>query len=173
MLAVTHFPSKLYWEKETQNYESMRLANRIRRQEEKIGHSRTVLVGDLNMNPFQGGVVSAYCLHGVMSRYNAEKRSRVIQKEEYPFFYNPMWSLFGDATPGTPGTYYYRQSEHKVFFWNMFDQVLIRPDLLPYFDNKNLEILVSDGNTNFLSSKGIPGTNVASDHLPIFFKLKL
>lgn len=31
--------------------------------EKDIGHSRTVLVGDLNMNPFEAGVISAGGLH--------------------------------------------------------------------------------------------------------------
>jgi len=173
LLAVTHFPSKLHWSDSSQAFESIELANSIRLAEKQAGHSRTLLVGDLNMNPFEDGVVSASGLHGVISRRIAEKRKRVVQAREYPLFYNPMWNLFGDATPGPPGTYYYSKSEHKVFFWNMFDQVLIRPDLLSLFSNENLEILTSDGNTSFLSSQGMPDTNVASDHLPIFFKLEL
>ena len=174
LLAVAHFPGKLHWSDSSQAFESIELANSIRLAEKEARHSRTLLVGDLNMNPFEDGVVSANGLHSVMSRHIAEKRKRVVQEREYLFFYNPMWNLFGDATPGPPGTYYYSsKSEHKVFFWNMFDQVLIRPDLLSLFSNENLEILTSDGNTSFLSSQGVPDANVASDHLPISFKLEL
>ena len=173
LLAVTHFPSKLYWNDASQTTESIELANSIRLAEKQVGHFRTVLVGDLNMNPFEDGVVSANGLHGVMSRNIAEKGTRVVQAKEYPFFYNPMWSLFGDATPGPPGTYYYGRSEHKVFFWNIFDQVLIRPDILPLFSNEDMEIVTSDGDTSFLSSQGVPDANIASDHLPIFFRIGL
>ncbi len=173
LLAVTHFPSKLYWSDSDQAFECVRLANSIRSLESDVGHSRTVLVGDLNMNPFEDGVVSAIGLHGVMSRTIAEKRKRTVGGTEYPFFYNPMWGLFGDATPGPPGTYYYSRSEPRVFFWNMFDQVLIRPDLLHRFSNEDLEIVESDGDTSFISRRGVPDTNVASDHLPIFFRLRL
>lgn len=173
LLAVTHFPSKLYWSDASQTAESIELANSIRLAEEQVGHFRTVLVGDLNMNPFEDGVVSANGLHGVMSRNIAEKGTRVVQRKEYPFFYNPMWGLFGDATPGPPGTYYHSRSEHKVFFWNIFDQILIRPDLLPLFSNEDLEMVTSDGDTSFLSSQGVPDANIASDHLPIFFRLGL
>lgn len=136
LLAVTHFPSKLHWREESQAHECINLANSIRRAEEEVGHSRTVLVGDLNMNPFEDGVVSAVGLHGVMSRRIAERGARVVQDREYPFFYNPMWGLLGDASPGPPGTYYYPSSEHVVFFWNMFDQVLIRPELLHLFKQR-------------------------------------
>jgi len=173
LLAVTHFPSKLHWNDPSQTAESVELANSIRIAEKQAGHSKTILVGDFNMNPFDDGVVIANGLHGVMSRRIAEKRQRVVQAREYPFFYNPMWNLFGDATPGPPGTYHYKNAEHKVFFWNMFDQVLIRPDLLPLFRNEDLKILASDGDVSFLSSQGTPDAKIASDHFPIFFKLEL
>lgn len=174
LLAVIHFPSKLHFRSEdSQRDECIILANSIRDAERKVGHFRTVLVGDLNMNPFEAGVVSAAGLHGVMSRRIVEGGARVVQNRKWLFFYNPMWSLLGDASPGPPGTYYYRSSEYVVFFWNMFDQVLIRPELLHLFNSEDLEILQSDGDISFLSSRGLPDRDVASDHLPIFFKLDL
>ena len=42
-------------------------------------------------------------------------------KSMHPYFYNPMWSLFGDFSPGPPGTYYYSESAHNAFFWYMFE----------------------------------------------------
>jgi hypothetical protein len=123
------------------------------------------------MNPFEDGVVIAKALHAVMSRDIAERRSRVVQTKKYPFFYNPMWSLFGDASP--PGTYYYRTSTHKTFFWNMFDQVLIRPELLSSFRNENFKILTMAGNTSLLTSRYRPNSKIASDHLPLLFTLDL
>lgn len=173
LLAITHFPSKLHWSEPSQAAECGELSKFIRKAEDQVGHTRTILVGDLNMNPFEDGVVNANGLHGVMSRSIAEKRTRVVQSQEYPFFYNPMWGLLGDSTPGPSGTYYYGKAEHRVFFWNMFDQVLIRPDLLPLFNNKELEIPESDGEVSFLSEGGLPDANVASDHLPVVFRLAL
>jgi hypothetical protein len=84
-----------------------------------------------------------------------------------------MWGLFGDRTDSPPGTYYYASSEQRVFFWTMFDQVLIRPDLLPRFDPKDLEILHSDGTASFLTTDGTPDATTASDHLPLLFRLSL
>lgn len=173
LIAIVHLSSKVHWSDSSQAFECGVLINSIRDVEKKIGHSRTVLVGDLNMNPFEDGVVSANGFHGVMSRFVAKKGSRTVQKREYPYFYNPMWSLLGDASPSTPGTYYYPASENRVFFWNMFDQVLIRPDLLDYFNNNDLEIVQTDGNTSFLSFQGIPDKKGVSDHLPLVFKLSL
>ena len=174
LLAIIHLPSKLHWSESSQAMECVRLSNFIRLVEREVAHTRTVLVGDLNMNPFEDGVVSANGLHGVMNRSIAEKRKRVVQSQKYPFFYNPMWGLFGDGTPGPSGTYYYyRSGKYRLFFWNMPDQVLIRPDLLHLFDNKELRILESDGEVSFLSSQGLPDKNAASDHLPVIFRLAL
>jgi len=173
LLAATHFPSKLHWDEASQGFQCVELSRIINEAEQLTGHSRTVLVGDFNMNPFEDGVVSASGLHSVMTRNIAQKGTRIVQATKHPFFYNPMWGFFGDNKPGPPGTYYYESSVQKVFFWNIFDQVLIRPDLLPLFDNDNIKILESDGETSLLSNSGIPDSKNASDHLPILFHLRL
>ena len=173
LIAATHFPSKLYWSAESQALECSRLAETIRDAEREIGHSRTLLVGDLNMNPFESGIVGALGLHGVMTRQIAEKRQRIVQGVEYPFFYNPMWGQFGDLTQGAAGTYYEHRTEHVSYFWNMFDQVLLRPELLPYFQNENLNILTHDGEMSLVSDSGLPDDTLASDHLPILFSLNV
>jgi len=173
LLAVAHFMSKMHWSEDDQAFECGPLAEAIREVETNVGHSRTVLVGDFNMNPFESGVASAGGLHAVMSRGIAAKTERVVQNRAYPFFYNPMWSLLGDASNGPPGTYYYSGSGHKVFFWNMFDQVLIRPALLDRFHNTDLEVVTGDGAASFLTPKGLPNSKLASDHLPILFRLGL
>lgn len=173
LVAAVHFPSKLHWDDASQAMECVNLAKKISSAEKEVGHSRTILVGDLNMNPFEDGVVSANGLHGVMSRLIAAKRARVVQGTTYPFFYNPMWNLFGDASPSPPGTHYYSASKLKTFFWNMFDQVLIRPELLSSFSNDRLKILDAVGNTSFMTKRGRPHTKVASDHLPLLFTLDI
>ena len=173
LLAVAHLSSKLHQRDSSQGYEGVVTAEHIRAMEQEIGHSRTILVGDLNMNPFEDGMVAAKGFNGVMCRNVASRGTMRGARSEYPFFYNPMWSLFGDASPGPPGTYYRNVSEQVGYFWNMFDQVLIRPDLLDRFDNADLKILDSDGNISFLSNRGLPNKKIASDHLPILFKLNL
>jgi hypothetical protein len=171
LLAVTHFPSKLYWSNESQSQECTRLADAVRRSEVRVGHSRTILVGDLNMNPFETGVVSCHGLHATMARQVARRENRTVRGRDYPFFYNPMWGYFGDALDGPPGTYYDARGEAVCYFWNVFDQVLVRPALLEVFRMETLKILDSDGAKSLLSPYGLPDDSAASDHLPIVFGL--
>ncbi len=173
LVAISHFPSKRFMSSESQVQECVPLIRDIEKAEEKICHSRTILVGDLNMNPFEDGLVGAVGLHAVNSKHVAMRNSRIVQGRAYQFFYNPMWGLFGDSAPGPPGTYYYPGSEHITYFWNIFDQVLIRPDLINEFENSELMIITSDGEISFLTPSGFPNVNLVSDHLPIYFKLNL
>lgn len=171
LLAAAHLRSKLHQSRDSQTLASPDIANAIIAAEKKVRHQRTLLVGDLNMHPFEPGVVGATGLHATMDRRIAGQGCRTVGGKSYAFFYNPMWSHLGDSTHGPPGTYYYRESEHVAYFWHMFDQVLVRPDLLPAFANSDLQILVDDGEVSFLTPGGAPNEAVASDHLPLTFRL--
>ena len=173
LLAAVHLHSRLYRGPESLNAACFPLSASIRRAEEEAGHSRTILVGDFNLNPFEPGVVGAVGLHGVMTRDIARRGSRIVDDHAYPFFYNPMWGLLGDSSTGPPGTYYHDRSGHVAHFWNMFDQVLVRPALLDYFATDNVQILTDDGFEPLLTSNGRPDKAMASDHLPLIFRLDL
>jgi hypothetical protein len=102
LLVVAHLPSKLRQSSESQAFEITEIARDIIRMEDKIGHKRTVLVGDLNMNPFETGLVTASGFNATMDRKIAEKQKRTVNARSFPFFYNPMWGLLGDASLGHP-----------------------------------------------------------------------
>lgn len=125
------------------------------------------------MNPFEPGIVSAEGLHAVMARNVAAKGSRTVAGTAYPYFYNPMWQHFGDADERPPGTFYYQRAEHVNYFWNIFDQVLIRPELLNAFQNNDLQIRATDGEAPLTRSDGTPNRSSSSDHLPLLFRLNL
>ena len=171
VLAATHLPSKLFrdeyhlWEKANQ------ISAKIREVERELGTSRTLLVGDLNMNPFEKGVISASGLHAVMTRSIAIKQTRTIDRKSYPFFYNPMWGRFGDTTVGPAGTYYRAASSFAEYFWHIHDQVLIRPHLLDSFDENSMRVLTECGGRKFVRKSGIPDQTRVSDHLPLLFAL--
>lgn len=171
LLAAAHLLSKLHPNETDKDSECRILADTIREAEEAVGHTRTVLVGDLNANPFDDGLVKADALHGVMSRAVASRGKRRVAFRYYPFFYNPMWGRFGESTDGPSGTYYYSRSSYREFFWHITDQVLLRPDLMASFQNEDLKVLTVDGDRSLLTRKGFPDAKVASDHLPVLFRL--
>ncbi|HKV41841.1 MAG TPA: endonuclease/exonuclease/phosphatase family protein [Blastocatellia bacterium] len=173
LVCAVHMASKAHSTTESQAMECTVLSREIQEAEKVAGHSRTILVGDLNMNPFEDGVVSAAGLNAVMTRQIALKRERTVQARRYPFFYNPMWGHFGDRTEAPAGSYYYSRSEHVSYYWNIFDQVLVRPELLPEFDTTSVKIIAGLEPESLLSPRGVPDRKNASDHLPILFKLRL
>ncbi|MGA2372950.1 MAG: hypothetical protein ACLP3R_12325 [Candidatus Korobacteraceae bacterium] len=171
LIAAAHLPSKLHFSEESQVFESVQLARMIEEVEASEGHQRTVVLGDLNMNPFEAGMVGARGgLHAVMSRSVAGRDTRTVQNEKYRFFYNPMWNHLGDRTD-VGGTFYYENSEAVCYFWNMYDQVLLRPDLLKGFAPEQVRIVTKIGGVSLLEG-GRPDTKVASDHLPVLVELK-
>ena len=171
LLAVAHFPSKLHWSSDSQAFECTKLATQIAADEDHAGHRRTVLLGDFNMNPFEPGLVGAGGLNAVMSRQIASRATRTVQGSEYRFFYNPMWGHFGDRRSHTAGSYFYDSAEHVSYYWNVFDQVLVRPELAERFDPDQLKILTSIDTQSLVRQDGRPDTRHYSDHLPIIFEL--
>jgi hypothetical protein len=143
----------------------------------QTGHDRTAVVGDLNVNPFHDGMLDVRGLNAVWDRNTVKRkdprRFGKIGPEAFPMFYNPMWSHLGDRTAPS-GTYYYDQSNPEVDpLWNIFDQVLIRRDLIDRFDVERLRILTTDGLVSLTTPDGRPDRDLASDHLPILFQLNL
>jgi hypothetical protein len=169
---MIHFPSKLRWEKEDQAMECTSLSNRIAREEDAVGHRRTVLVGDLNMNPFETGMIAAAGLNSVMTRSIAAREERVVQGIPYRIFYNPMWSLFGDGRAPTSGSYFYDNGKHVNYYWHIFDQVLLRPWLAERFAHDSLEIVTTIDGRPLIMGDGRPNKRMFSDHLPILFDLE-
>lgn len=172
LLAVAHFVGKNYLSSAEQGMLAQEMAKEINRIEETVGHERTLVVGDFNMNPFEDGLTSATSLHAVMTRKIAQKKQRVFQGNSYRYFYNPMWGLFGDRPDRPPGTYYHSSAGLAELFWHMIDQVLLRPDLMEFLDD--LAILDRiDGETLLTEQAGVPQQTTYSDHLPLAFRLNL
>ena len=134
--------------------------------ESQVGHDRSVVIGDLNLNPYDDMLMSSEGMHALSSLKATEKGARIVQGQSCPFFYNPMWSLFGDRSAGPPGTYFWQTSAPTGYGWNMLDQVLIRPSLMKSFVDFEVDILTVAGKNSLLTRSGRPRKSF-SDHLPI------
>ena len=122
LLAAAHLPSKMNFSESSLLVESVHLAQAIDQVEAVEGHQRTILLGDFNMHPFEAGMVTAGGLHAVMSRRIASRKLRLLQRQQYKYFYNPMWNFLGDNNEAC-GTHYFETGEHLCYCWNLFDQV--------------------------------------------------
>lgn len=145
------------------------LSNDIDFVKKQHGTSKIVLLGDFNMNPFDRGMTLPAGLNAMMTKQCVKPGTRKHLNKEYDFYYNPMWSLFGDLTTGPAGTVY-DTSNQGPYGWNMLDQVVIHYSLVKIFEN--VEILTSAGGTSLMTRKGRPDSKKASDHFPILLKLK-
>jgi exonuclease III len=99
-LVLVHYPSKLHWQEQDQNAGASELGRFVEDLENQVGHDRTLILGDFNMHPFQAGMVQTTGLHATMDKRTALQQSRVVNGREYKFFYNPMWSFFGEKGKG-------------------------------------------------------------------------
>lgn len=167
-----HLPDKDNHSPESQNQTVSTYVKKIK-DFEKEYDDKTIVIGDFNMNPFEVGMIKANGFNAIMSSTIAKDEERTVLGESYKYFYNPMWSLYGDVKNSISGSYYYPRAEYVNYRWNIFDQVLIRPSLIPNFVKESIIILDNDGTQSLLSPKGYPDKTHYSDHLPLFFTIKL
>jgi len=72
----------------------------------------------------------------------------------------------------TAGSYFYDAREHVNYFWNVFDQVLLRPELAERFDPARLSIVKGVGSLPLVQTNGRPDHKNGSDHLPLVFEVE-
>ncbi len=101
----------------------------------------------------------------------ARRGERTVQREKYPFFYNPMWNFLGDRADAG-GTFYFEHAEPVCYFWNMYDQVLLRPALLEGFTPEQVKIVTQVRGVPLVEGGRVDKT-MASDHLPVVVELKM
>lgn len=171
LIAAAHLPSKLHSGDQDQYYRIRRLRADLEEAEAQVGHRNSIVIGDLNINPFEDAMVAADGLHGVMDKQVARRVPRAVNGRSWDFLYNPMWSRLGDESKGPPGTYYYARGGLVSYFWNTFDQVLLRPDLLPYYHEESLTIISRIGGRDILTLAREGGSG--PDHLPLVIKLSI
>lgn len=169
LIACVHLPSKLRANSMDLVFKINSLINDLERDENSCGCNNSIIVGDFNINPFETGMISAGAAHALPCRFIAKKKKRNIGDREYKMFYNPMWNLFGDSN-GVPGTYFYNSSGQENYYWNIFDQVIIRPELIDFFKLDSLKVITKTKKESLITNNKRPNKSI-SDHLPIFFTI--
>ncbi|MCR4315108.1 MAG: endonuclease/exonuclease/phosphatase family protein [Planctomycetes bacterium] len=169
LLAFLHLPSKLHRSESDQRHSATLFKNEIESVEKGCGNFNTIILGDFNMNPWEQGMVSTDAFNSLPCLETAKKETREINGERYRFFYNPTWNLLGDFR-GSPGTYFHKSPGVESHYWNMLDQVIMRPSIADRLNKETFRVLDRAGDLNLRGSGGRPGI---SDHLPIYFELDL
>ena len=169
ILCCVHLNSKLHSDHEAfREILIERIIYDIQTIEQEIGTENSIIGGDFNINPYDADCIDARYFHGIPVCSEAERGSRRIAGKNYSMFYNPMWNFLGDFQKPY-GTYYYNDSGTKNTYWNIFDQVILRPSLKKRFLKDSLKILTETKTLYLLDDNGHPNKNI-SDHLPIIFE---
>jgi hypothetical protein len=174
ILGAVHLRSKLRAGPDEQKIHARDFIEVVSSLERARNHERTILLGDFNMEPFEAGMIAVDGLNAVSSRRIGDSfdNGRTFNGRSYRYFYNPMWSFFGDDTRCAPGSYYRSPSGAESLHWRLYDQVLVRPSIWDRVPHDGISILETDGTENLLDSGGRPSARF-SDHLPLIFRLKL
>lgn len=171
VIAMMHNASKLHATMEEQKENLRYLHYDIEKIEEKNQTRNVLIMGDLNVNPFEEACIAANTIHAIPYVEEINENGRQVQNRIYKEFYNPMWKFLGRPDPPY-GTYFYNNSNMINYFWNIFDQFLIRPELIDSLDKDSLEIITTAGDTSLLKKNYKPNKQKYSDHLPIYVRLK-
>lgn len=172
-LFPVHFPSKVNWSDTSLALECANFARDIKHIEGKTNCSNSILIGDFNMNPFGKGVVAANGINALqdLNYLKDNPQGREVNGVFYRYFYNPMWNHFGDENVPF-GTLYHRNSDLVSYEWNMFDQVILRPEMRSYLKKDSIQIVTKISGQRLTKKYERPDDNY-SDHLPIIVTLKI
>jgi hypothetical protein len=173
LLGAVHLPSKLRYSQKTQELVAGDLAQQFAVVESKFPKHHLVVIGDFNMHPYESGMIAADRLHAVSDRRIAAGGTRIVAGKPYRLFYNPSWRKLGDTRAKPGGTFYRRTNDADCVFWNMLNQVIVRPSLLPYLADDCLEVLDMAGAVSLRKGAMMRPDEAISDHLPVMFSLQL
>jgi hypothetical protein len=173
LLVCAHLYSKRSHNDTSQLSAAVDLAEQIRRCEGQVAHENTILIGDLNCDPFELAAVDVHALNGVKCRHVTKRASRTTNDKTRPYFYNPMWSLLGDLAKQPPGTHYWTGSTNVEYYWRTYDQVMVRASLVETLEPDSLRIITKIATHQLARPNGRPDKAHYSDHFPITVTLDL
>lgn len=170
LIAAIHNVSKISADIFDQLGVLQRIRSDLIEQETKFKTKNSIIVGDFNINPFEEISVSSDSLFAIPYREEVREATAIRQGVKKEKFFNPSWKFLSNQN-APYATYYYNSSKSIDYYWNMFDQVIIRPQLIDAFDMDSFSI-ISETKTCQLMVNGKPNKSMYSDHLPILFNIK-
>ena len=172
ILCCVHLPSQIYTNNEgAREIKISTIVEDIEKMELLNNTDKTIIVGDLNINPFDHGCIDANLFHSLPYFEIARKTTRSVASKKFKMFYNPMWRFFGDNN-SPAGTHFYNGSRIDNIFWHIYDQVMVRPCLRNDFIDESLKIITKTSRFLLSDIAGHPDKQKASDHFPIVFEIK-
>lgn len=178
ILGGLHFPSKMYTSATKQKDIAVQFKRSIDKIEEKMGLS-SIVIGDFNMNPFELGMIHRESFHALPS-IELSKEKKYFYDNTYSPFYNPSWIKLGDVEfdgkrfkKRPSGSFFSKASSDIEYYWYLFDQVILRYDLSPYFNFHEFKYLTTIDDISLVNDDLTPNDKEYSDHLPLQIALKL
>lgn len=184
-IAGVHLYSKLNTERQ-QLWKNKPIAEEIELYEkQQTNNDRTILIGDLNYNPYDTTLSDPFVFNAVDNKYLIDTFSSnpIGQRNHSNYWYNPMWNLLGDydfrnnSNKSTTGSFFlYNESE--IPYWNLLDGALLRPSIMDRIDYQNTEVLTATTQRQFLKPLIVrPDESFLiddfSDHLPLKITLNI
>lgn len=141
---------------------NVRLVSDIEEAEKQHGTKNTIIIGDFNDNPFDESIIAKESLNATLFKSVAlSGRSMIHNGKERKQFYNPILQLLRDEA-GKRGSIYNAGGD-ATLFWNCFDQILFRKDLINSY--VGMKYCTEVYGTS-LMARVRPNTRY-SDHLPL------
>ena len=157
-----HLPSKPLSDSDDRKNVIRDIVTDICEQERVLNNRHTIVIGDFNCNPFDEEMIQKDSFNAVLFKPIINYQDIIeYNSKRFRRFYNPIIHYLSETTQ-TYGSFYY-SSGNKALYWNSFDQVLVRKELidsiysLEYLNTINGKKLIKDVK---------PNASI-SDHLPL------
>lgn len=138
----------------------------ITEQEKSEKNRQTIVIGDFNCNPFDEEVIQKDSFNAVLFKSLIKKQEIVRYNDrDWRRFYNPIIHFLSEDT-NTYGSLYY-SSGSAPLYWNSFDQVLVRKELVDTISS--LEYIREINGRRLI--KDVKPNDLISDHLPLLINI--
>lgn len=167
---AVHFPATMHHHMSALRNHLLNFRNLINVEIGKSSETAILIIGDLNVNPFEAPMIN---FDGFMATNSPNARESVTNlgdcRETY---YNPTWMLFADNRfPGTMKFPRPSAVSFDILEFHFLDQVLLSQNLKNMLDGEIIETIKETSSFAFYNSRN--NRVDYSDHLPIVYEFKI